>query len=142
MNEAVVRVERVLPASPEAVFDAWTSPASLRAWMSPDPLSVSEAECDARVGGAFRIVMIDDAGAIEHTGRYLELDRPHRLAFTWRSAATGSIDTQVTVDLTDTPAGTHMVITHGALPTQEMRESHHHGWSGVAAKLAIVLGAS
>ena len=141
-NEAVVRVERLLPASPEAVFDAWTNPASMRVWMAPEPLSVASAECDARVGGAFRIVMIDEAGAVEHTGRYLELDRPRRLAFTWRSAATGSIDTRVTVDLTDAPTGTHMVITHVALTTKDMRENHRHGWSGVAEKLATTLGSS
>jgi uncharacterized protein YndB with AHSA1/START domain len=139
MNERVVRVERVLPASPEVVFDAWTDPASLQVWMAPDAASVASAECDARVGGAFRIVMIDQSGAMEHTGRYLELDRPHRLVFTWRSLGTGWVDTQVTVELAAIPSGTRMVITHGGLETPDARDSHRRGWTGIADKLVTVV---
>lgn len=139
MTDGEVRVERVLPAPPEAVFDAWTSAASLRIWMAPDPLTVASADCDPRVGGAFRIVMISSDGAFEHTGRYLELDRPNRLAFTWRSPGTGLIDTRVTVDLTEDPAGTRMVIVHTGLSTRSARDSHRGGWTSIAHKLATTL---
>lgn len=135
----VVRVERVLPARPDAVFDAWTDPASLRLWMAPGPHSVASAECEVRIGGAFRIVMINEHGATEHTGHYLELDRPHRLAFTWRSPGTGLIDTRVTVDLAETEDGTHMVITHRDLVTPDARDSHGDGWSAIADQLFVVL---
>ena len=65
-----MRVVRDIAAPPEAVFDAWTDPASLRIWMAPDPATVGAADCDARIGGAFRIVMIDASGSIEHAGTY------------------------------------------------------------------------
>lgn len=135
-----VRVERMLPATPDVVFDAWTDPTSLRIWMAPGPRAVADAECEARVGGAFRIVMIDDSGAVEHTGRYLELDRPRRLVFTWRSPGTGHTDTEVTVDLAEQDAGTRMVITHRGLPSDPERANHRQGWTAIAAKLATVLG--
>jgi uncharacterized protein YndB with AHSA1/START domain len=138
-EDGVVRVERVLPAAPEVVFDAWTDPASLRVWMPPGASTVADAECEARVGGAFRIVMIDDGGAFEHTGRYLELDRPHRLVFTWRSLGTDLTDTEVTIELAELDTGTRMVITHRGLPGAEARASHHDGWSGIADKLAQTL---
>lgn len=54
------------------MFDAWTDPASLSAWMAPDPMTVGAADCDPRVGGRFRIFMFGDSGAIEHTGEYEE----------------------------------------------------------------------
>jgi uncharacterized protein YndB with AHSA1/START domain len=139
-DDDVVRVERVLPATPDVVFDAWTDPASLRVWMAPGASTVADAECEARVGGAFRIVMINDDGAFEHTGRYLELDRPRRLVFTWRSLGTGLADTEVTIDLAELDTGTRMVITHRGLPSAEELDNHHDGWSGIADKLALTLG--
>jgi uncharacterized protein YndB with AHSA1/START domain len=48
-------VERVLPAAPDEVFDAWTTPSRMAAWMSP--IGAAEAEVDLRVGGSFRVVI-------------------------------------------------------------------------------------
>ena len=140
VTDAVVRVERVLPAPPDVVFEAWTDPDSLRVWMAPGERTVADAECDPRVGGAFRIVMINDDGAMEHTGRYLELDRPRKIVFTWRSAATDMLETEVTVDLAELGAGTRMVITHRGLTSEQARDNHRDGWSAIADKFARVLG--
>jgi uncharacterized protein YndB with AHSA1/START domain len=140
VTDGAVRVERVLPAAPDVVFDAWTDPDSLRVWMAPGERTVADAECDPRVGGGFRIVMISDDGAMEHTGRYLELDRPSRLVFTWRSAGTDMVDTEVTVDLAELDAGTRMVITHRGLASEQARDNHRGGWSAIADKIAQALG--
>jgi uncharacterized protein YndB with AHSA1/START domain len=134
-----VRVERMLPAAADVVFDAWIDPASLRVWMAPGAITVADAHCEPRVGGAFRIVMVDGEGAIEHTGRYLELDRPRRLVFTWRSPATGATDTEVTVELAELDAGTRMVITHRGLVDDVARDNHRAGWTAIADKLAATL---
>ena len=75
-DPTVVRVERDIAAPPHVVFDAWTDPESMRIWMAPEPLAVGSAECDARVGGSYRIVMIDESGAFEHWGEYEEVDPP------------------------------------------------------------------
>lgn len=131
-----VRVERLLPVRPETVFDAWTNPESLRQWMSPGSAVVGSVECDPRVGGSFRIVMLDGHGALEHAGRYLELERPRRLVFTWRSPVTGSVDTRVTVEFAGIDAGTLMVITHEGLDEQPTRDAHRGGWASIADKLA------
>ena len=42
---------RDVPASPQAVFEAWTDPASLKQWFAPRPYSISLCEIDLRPGG-------------------------------------------------------------------------------------------
>ncbi len=134
-----VRVERDLAASPEQVFDAWTDATSLGVWMAPDPLTVGVAQCDPRIGGRFRIVMVSESGAIEHTGEYEDLVRPRLLVFTWRSPHLGPRTTRVRVELVAIPDGTRMVIEHTGLPDESSATAHEGGWGSIAAKLAGAL---
>jgi uncharacterized protein YndB with AHSA1/START domain len=76
---ATVRVQRIMPAAPEVVFDEWLDPEALKDWMCPRPVHCVEVAVDARVGGAFRLDLDDSGTAVLIVGRYLEIDRPHRL---------------------------------------------------------------
>ena len=84
---SAVRIERVVPASPERVFAAWTDPALLARWMSP--VGRAEAEVEPWVGGRLRVTMIGPDVRIDHTGVYRELVPGRRLVFTWQSPYTG-----------------------------------------------------
>jgi Activator of Hsp90 ATPase homolog 1-like protein len=64
-----VRIERVLPAPIQDVFDAWTDPARMTEWLSP--VGHAEVEVDLRVMGRFKVSMIGEVTRIEHTGEYL-----------------------------------------------------------------------
>jgi uncharacterized protein YndB with AHSA1/START domain len=134
----IVRVERDIAAPPEDVFDAWIDPQSMRVWMAPEPLAVADVECDVRVGGTYRVVMIDRDGSVEHFGKYLEIDRPHQLVFTWQAAHLGAATTTVRVLLRPIPIGTRMVIEHHDLP-DEARSPHRQGWTSIGARLAAKL---
>jgi adenylate cyclase len=81
-------LRHLFSATPQAVFDAWLDPESLREWMCPGELTVGDVQVDARTGGAFRLVMRGQAGEVVHTGEYREICPPERLMFTWRSHAT------------------------------------------------------
>lgn len=136
----VVRVERVLPAPPKAVFDAWTSPELVATWLSPT--GKAEVEADVRVGGRFRITMLGDGMRIDHHGEYLTVDPPRRLVFTWNSPYTGRTPSIVTVDLEPAGARTRLVLTHEQLPPKH-RDAHGNGWGSILANLTVVLvGAS
>ena len=39
---------RDVPVSPQAVFEAWTDPASIKQWFAPRPYSISLCEIDLR----------------------------------------------------------------------------------------------
>jgi uncharacterized protein YndB with AHSA1/START domain len=48
-NRVVIR--RMLPATREEVFAAWTDPESIAQWMCPGDVTRAEAQLDVRVGG-------------------------------------------------------------------------------------------
>lgn len=129
-------LERVLPATPEEVFSAWTTPGAMASWMSP--VGRAEAEVDLREGGAFHVVMVGSDLHIEHTGTFLELDPPGRLVFTWVSPYTGPQPSRVTVELHPHPEGTRLVLIHDHLP-DDVVESHRDGWDTMLGRLAEVL---
>lgn len=129
-------VSRVIAASPEVLFDAWTDPRSLAAWMQPGDATHTEVSADARVGGEFSILMHMPGAPVLHRGTYLEIDRPRRLAFTWRSRFTDDGDTLVTVDFRATDAGTEVAVTHERLPNESARSAHEDGWTSCLSELA------
>ncbi len=75
---------RAVPVSPEAVFAAWTDPASLKQWFAPRPYSIARCEIDLRPGGGFRTVMNTPEGEqmMDSTGCYLEILPNERLVWT------------------------------------------------------------
>ena len=133
-DAVVVRREIAAPAAD--LFDAWLDADSLGTWMRPPGIGRARAETDPRVGGSFRIVM-DDAGSdLVHVGTYREIDRPHRLVFTWSSPATGHRDTLVTVTFRESAGSTVVEVHQVGLPDDDARASHERGWSTILGERA------
>lgn len=128
-----LEVRRLLPATPEEVFAAWTEPDTMARWLSP--VGHAEVEVDLRVGGRFRVAMVGQDRRIEHTGEYLEIAPPRRLAFTWASPYTGPEPTVVTVELRPAREGTELLLIHRGLPEDQV-EPHAGGWGGMLDRLA------
>jgi hypothetical protein len=62
MNDGpVARVQRIMPAVPEAVFNQWLDPESLAEWMCPRPVRCVSVDLEPRVGGNVRFD-VDDSG--------------------------------------------------------------------------------
>ena len=143
MNDSVpkVLVERLVPAPPRMVFEAWLDPEALRHFMCPAPgTRVTHAECDARVGGKFLIVMNVGGQDLPHRGEYLEIERYTRMVFTWLSVAAGE-GSRVTLRFAESPGGhTKLTLEHVGLPDAEQRERHHSGWSNILAELSAFDG--
>jgi uncharacterized protein YndB with AHSA1/START domain len=129
-------VQREIAAPAEDLFDAWLDAQSLGSWLKPSGIRETRAETDARVGGTFRIVMVDDESSTLHTGTYREIDRPRRLVFTWSSPATRFRDSIVTVTFEPSSNTATVVEIHQVgLPDEEARASHHAGWSDALREL-------
>ena len=125
-------LQRDLDAPPERVWWALTDPAALTAWFWPPRLEPT-AEVDLAVGGSYRI---DGPGAgIAVSGRYLELDPPHRLACTW-SWDGEDAETLVTVELVPSgEGGTALALRHEGFADDATRDDHVQGWTDCLDRL-------
>ncbi|MFM2355419.1 MAG: hypothetical protein RLZZ528_1155 [Pseudomonadota bacterium] len=138
MTDLTLTARRIIKAPPERVFNAWLDPAMMMKFMSPGPdVHVSEARADARVGGRFLVVMVADRD-LPHEGTYTEITRHSRLAFTWESPWSAP-DTLVTIDFTPVPGGTDVVLTHVKFLSEESRDGHFKGWTGILEKLEAAM---
>ena len=112
--KARAEVTTTIKVAREKAFDAWLTADRLARFLCAGDTHVESVEVDPRVGGAFRVVMANAKRSYDHRGRYVEIERPARLRFTWASAATNGNDTEVTVTFEDeyTPPVTGTTLTH------------------------------
>lgn len=132
-----VVVQRVLSASPGVVYDEWLDPVGMAEWMCPLPARPTRIDVDPRVGGRFLIDIDDEGFELSVTGEYLELDRPHRLSFTWDCTTWDEGGPESIVTVTLEPQGderTLMTIHHAQLPPKVV-DSHRHGWTLIGQQL-------
>ncbi len=139
-----VRLTKLLRVPRERVYHAWLDPAVRRQWWGASPeMKCTSCEIDAQVDGAYRVNMIGPDGQ-EHVtvGRFVELDPPAKLAFTWtwEQDPTFGGDSLVTIELFETEfegeAATELVLTHERLTNAHQRSEHTSGWMGCLRSLA------
>lgn len=134
-----VKVSHRFSASAERVFDAWLDPARVGRWLFATPTgTVVRVELDARVGGRFVIVDRRDGEDVEHTGTYLELERPRRLVFTFGVPKYSPEFDRVTVEIAPLGSGCELTLTHEVTP--QWAEGARGGWEGILDGLATALG--
>lgn len=135
-------VARRFQATPERVFDAWLDPARAARFLFATPEGrMLRVEIDPRVGGRFAIVEQRAEGPAGHFGRYLEIDRPHRLAFTFSDNEADPEGDLVVIEIRPEGAGCELTLTHRLAPAWlAWRDRVEHGWAMVLAGLADLLG--
>jgi uncharacterized protein YndB with AHSA1/START domain len=134
-----VRVRRRFDVSSERVFDAWLDPAKARQFLFATPSGrMVRADIDARVGGAFTFVDRRDGEDVEHTGTYLEIERPRRLVFTFSVPKYSAVSTRVIIEIVSLDTGCELTLTHeGVLPEWAARTES--GWTAILEGLASAL---
>ena len=135
-----VEVEHRVSGSPETVFEYFTDPDKYKRWQG------REVEIDARPGGVFKVMTAPDVWA---RGEYLEVERPHRILFTWGFESAGF---NLPRGLEQVPPGTSTVeftfradgdgtivkVRHSGLPSEEARWAHEQGWKIYIPRLALL----
>jgi len=144
-----LKMQRTFDAPRDLVWRAWSNPEILVLWMGPVEWPAVSATSDFRVGGAWRICLRSPTTGenLWQGGVYTEIDAPRRLAFTFKwdeSHEDGPpVDTQVTVDLSETLDGqTIMDFIHEGLKSEQSLTGHRHGWSSTADRLEAWLAAN
>ena len=130
-EQVALIVRRLIRASAERIFDAWTRPEHLLLWWGPRPVPCSGAEVDLRVGGRYRIAnAVPDGTTVVIEGEFREVERPRKLVYTWRMGQGTAESSLVTVRFEARGDATEVVVVHEHIPSAAVRESHEAGWNG------------
>jgi uncharacterized protein YndB with AHSA1/START domain len=126
-------------ASPEAVFDAWITGDKIRQWFAPGLGEMVRIAVDAREGGMFSFVQRRGMEDVDHQGRYLEFQRPDRLAFSWQVKGTAD-SSRVMIDIAPTAVGSELTLVHELHPHwADYRERMQASWSKMLTAMAAAI---
>lgn len=137
-------LERDIDVPVELVWEAWTSPESIKEWFCPKPWSVSSCEIDLRPGGRFNTVMRSPEGdEFPNHGCYLEVVPNQRLVFTdtllpgFRPAPKPFFTAALLLAPTATGTRYTAIAIHGNEETRKQHEEmgFHDGWGTVVDQL-------
>jgi uncharacterized protein YndB with AHSA1/START domain len=131
---AVLEVSVFIAAAPETVFPYFVDPGRYTQWMG------NAAELEPMPGGRYRVSMRD---GVQASGRFVEIDAPRRLVFTWGWTHGHAVEpgsTRVEVTLAEEEGGTRVVLRHHGLPDDEQRMHHRKGWELYLDRLGVCVG--
>ena len=119
-------ISRLIPATPEEVFDAYTDPEKQKVWFNiiGEP-GIIEATADLRVGGHITNVWGPNEDELfRETNTIRVFDPPSHLA----TSSTGSdpsgmtMDTEVDIRFEPVDGGTLVTVVQTGFPTEELRD--------------------
>lgn len=128
MAEHATSIE--IEAEPDDVFGYLVTAEGMTAWMG------QRAVLDPRPDGVFEI---DIAGS-PIRGRYLQVERPHRVVVSWGVAGSDDLPpgaSTVSFTLTPTVRGTRVDVVHSGLPEPRLL-GHADGWAHFLTRLSAV----
>jgi uncharacterized protein YndB with AHSA1/START domain len=119
-----ILITREFNAPRHLVFKAWTTPELIRRWWNADRGTVTIADVDLRVGGAWRYVMTANGGfEVAFHGEYREIIPDERIVST--EIYEGAPEAEAVTTLTLTESGGRTTLTLLVQHTsQEHRDLH------------------
>ena len=141
-----LRLERLIDAPPEVVFDAFVDPDAQKELYGGEPGWVlHEFEIDLRVGGTQIAVIGREGEAPDRETRvFTHIDRPHRLAFRHSMAVAElgrTIETEMTVTFDEKDGKTLVTMVQTGFETEKDRDDFLGGWPEYLASLERVVAA-
>jgi len=127
-----VTVTRTIPAPAENVFDVWMDPKSPGGpWFGAERVILNPV-----VDGLFYLAVKHEGRTWPHYGRFVRIERPHRVEYTWVSEGTQGVESVVAVTFEPRGDQTDVTLRHSGVPDDEMGRRHEQGWTWVLSKLA------
>lgn len=139
MSNNNVSLHRVLKASPEKVYRAFTETLAIASWLPPHGFLCTVHEMDAKTGGSFRMSFQNFSTGNSHSfgGTYLELKPNEFLKYTDKFDDPNLPGEMITtVWLQKTIVGTDIKITQEGIPAAIPAEMCYLGWQESLEKLA------
>jgi len=138
MKTTDITLSRTIAASPEAVYDVWIDPKSPGSPWFGSPKAIVQPKSE----GLFYLPIEHEGRTYVHYGRFVALDRPHRIEHTWMSEPTRGLDTLVTITLEARNGKTELTLKHAGVPDDEEGRKHKEGWGWIIGELAKRFGAA
>lgn len=137
----VIRASRRFRQSAERVFDAWLDVKLAGRFMfSTETGAMVRCEIDPREGGEFVMTDRREDGDVEHRGRYLLIDRPRKLVFTFGIPAVSPDYDIVTIEITPLDEGCELTLTTEMKPDwADYADRARNGWTKMLDALATTL---
>ena len=148
-------LERTFKASPEKVWQMWTTKEGLERWWGPDGFSVQVFHLDLRVGGRLELVMKTEVPEIvaylksrglspSNLNRctYTVVEPVHRLVYETAIDFVPGVPpypTTTRVELTPVPEGTRLALTNDVMHDAWFTEGARMGWEQELGKLEKAL---
>lgn len=134
-----VRLQRVLKAPPEVVYQAFLDPRAMVKWNPPHGFTGEVHSMDARVGGGYRMSFTNFRTGQTHTfgGTFAELAPNERIRYTDRFEDPNLPgEMRVTVTFRPVICGTELTIVQEGIPAAIPPEFCHLGWQESLQMLA------
>lgn len=140
MPELSLRITKTIDAPINTAYEAWLDAKLLAQFMLPAPgMPEPEIQIDASESGEFTIIMQVGENKIPHTGKYIKINKPHQLIFTWNSPLTPD-DSKVTLNFSALGENqTRIELTHIKFLNEQGRDNHKGGWKQILSKMSSVL---
>jgi uncharacterized protein YndB with AHSA1/START domain len=127
-----ITVARTIPAAAERVFDLWMNPKSPGGpWFGAERVILNPV-----VDGLFHIAVKHEGRVWPHYGRFLKINRPRLVEYTWMSEGTKGVESIVTVAIEPRDGETEVTLRHSGVPDDDMGRQHREGWTWILSKLA------
>lgn len=127
-----ITVSRAIPAPAEAVFDVWMDPKSPGGpWFGAEGIIMNPV-----VDGLFYFAVQHEGRTWAHYGRFLKIQRPRQVEYTWVSEATKGVESVVAVTFDPRGDQTEVTLRHSNVPDDELGLQHKDGWSWTLGALA------
>ena len=136
---STIRLHRVLRATPERIYRAFTDADAMAKWLPPYGFTCHVSHLDAKVGGTFKMAFTNFTSGNSHAfgGKYLELKPGELIRYTDTFDDPNLPgEMQVTVTLKKVSCGTDMTIVQEGVPNVIPAEACYQGWQESLAQLA------
>ncbi|MEJ9231515.1 SRPBCC domain-containing protein [Peribacillus butanolivorans] len=107
----------------ERVFDAWLNPEMMRKWFFTMESTNKVANNEPIVGGTWEIVDHREGKVYRAVGKYIEVDSPSKLVFTFKMPQFSDTEDRITVEINPFEIGCEMTFT------QLIVVPHEEGWT-------------
>ena len=136
---STIRLHRVLKATPERVYRAFTDADALAKWLPPYGFTCKVHQFDARVGGTHKMSFTNFTTGNSHSfgGRYLEMKPNELIRYTDQfDDANLPGEMQVTVTFKKVSCGTELTVVQEGVPDVIPAEQCTLGWQESLVQLA------